>query len=251
VKRRDLERHLRAHGCREIGGSKHAKWRGPTIIKPVVILLIAAVLAAVLAAKGASGAPAREAGCLPRRAHAVAEDREVRIYSLTAPYMIGTHRYTHEVSYACLRRSGAIMKLTAPDRRQLASTKLLALNGTMVAYTISDFGVDTGSTEIVTADVATRRFKLTVPAAGGFTDACVIYFREIKDLAVTDRGSVAWIARVGHGCKTETFQVLDSSSFQEPTLLDEGLEVAPESLRTTKRGISWEDARRRLYALLP
>ena len=29
VKRRDLERHLRAHGCREIGGSKHAKWRGP------------------------------------------------------------------------------------------------------------------------------------------------------------------------------------------------------------------------------
>jgi mRNA interferase HicA len=29
VKRRDLERHLRAHGCREIGGAKHAKWRGP------------------------------------------------------------------------------------------------------------------------------------------------------------------------------------------------------------------------------
>jgi predicted RNA binding protein YcfA (HicA-like mRNA interferase family) len=29
VKRRDLERHLQAHGCREIGGSKHAKWRGP------------------------------------------------------------------------------------------------------------------------------------------------------------------------------------------------------------------------------
>lgn len=29
MKRRDLERHLRAQGCREIGGSKHAKWRGP------------------------------------------------------------------------------------------------------------------------------------------------------------------------------------------------------------------------------
>jgi len=29
VKRRDLERHLQANGCREIGGSKHAKWRGP------------------------------------------------------------------------------------------------------------------------------------------------------------------------------------------------------------------------------
>lgn len=29
MKRRDLERHLRAEGCREVGGSKHAKWRGP------------------------------------------------------------------------------------------------------------------------------------------------------------------------------------------------------------------------------
>lgn len=29
MKRRDLERHLRAHDCHEVGGSKHAKWRGP------------------------------------------------------------------------------------------------------------------------------------------------------------------------------------------------------------------------------
>lgn len=29
MKRRDLERHLRGNGCREVGGSKHAKWRGP------------------------------------------------------------------------------------------------------------------------------------------------------------------------------------------------------------------------------
>lgn len=29
MKRRDLERHLSEHGCREVGGSKHAKWRGP------------------------------------------------------------------------------------------------------------------------------------------------------------------------------------------------------------------------------
>jgi predicted RNA binding protein YcfA (HicA-like mRNA interferase family) len=31
VKLRDLERHLRAQGCREIGqGGNHTKWRGPT-----------------------------------------------------------------------------------------------------------------------------------------------------------------------------------------------------------------------------
>ncbi|MGI8412303.1 MAG: type II toxin-antitoxin system HicA family toxin [Solirubrobacteraceae bacterium] len=30
MKRRDLERHLRANGCRLVGeGANHAKWRGP------------------------------------------------------------------------------------------------------------------------------------------------------------------------------------------------------------------------------
>ena len=29
MKRRDLERHLRENGCHEVGGAKHAKWRGP------------------------------------------------------------------------------------------------------------------------------------------------------------------------------------------------------------------------------
>ena len=28
MKRRELEGYLRAHGCYEVGGSKHAKWRG-------------------------------------------------------------------------------------------------------------------------------------------------------------------------------------------------------------------------------
>ena len=29
MKRRDLERHLREHGCHQVGGAKHSKWRGP------------------------------------------------------------------------------------------------------------------------------------------------------------------------------------------------------------------------------
>jgi len=31
VKRRDLERHLREHGCEQVDeGGNHARWRGPT-----------------------------------------------------------------------------------------------------------------------------------------------------------------------------------------------------------------------------
>jgi predicted RNA binding protein YcfA (HicA-like mRNA interferase family) len=37
MKRRDLERHLRDHGCRYIGeGARHAKWRGPAGAASVV-----------------------------------------------------------------------------------------------------------------------------------------------------------------------------------------------------------------------
>jgi len=37
VKRRDLERHLRAHGCRRIDeGGNHVRWIGPTEERSVV-----------------------------------------------------------------------------------------------------------------------------------------------------------------------------------------------------------------------
>jgi hypothetical protein len=208
-------------------------------------------MASPIAASGAGARPLGHERCLPRRAHAVAEDREVRVYSMEATYMVGAYRYSHEVTYACLLRSGTAMKLTEPHHHRPASSKLVALDGTMAAYTYSDVGVDTSSTEIVSANVAARRVMLTVPNAAGFVDACVISLRELKDLAVTDHGSVTWILRTGQGCQTQTFQVYDASTSSEPTLLDEGLGIDPESLLVSNRSVSWEDGGRRRYALLP
>lgn len=120
----------------------------------------------------------------------------------------------------------------------------------MVAYTYSAMGVDTGETGIASVDVASRRRLLTTPNVAGFTDACVIEFREIKDLVVTDHGSIAWILRVGHHCKTVTFQVYDASMASGPALLDEGLGIEPASLRVSARAVSWETDGERRYARL-
>jgi hypothetical protein len=35
VKRRDLERHLRQHGCFAVGGTKHTKWRSPNGVSAI------------------------------------------------------------------------------------------------------------------------------------------------------------------------------------------------------------------------
>jgi hypothetical protein len=216
-----------------------------------IVLIGNLAMASLIMASGAGARSPHHERCLPRRAHVVAEDRDVRIYSIKARYMVGAHRYPYEVTYACLLRSGTTMKLTEPNHHWPASDTFVTLNGTMVAYAYSDVGVDTGSTEIVAANVAAHRILLTVPNATGFIDACVIAFRELKDLVVTDHGSVAWILRMGHGCQTQTFQVYDRSSSSETTLLDEGMGIEPESLRVSNRSVSWEDGGRRRYALLP
>jgi len=210
--------------------------------------------AVVLGSAAIGGGPAAGAAshpmCLPRRAHTVAEDSQVRVFALEAPYTVAGHRYTHEVTYACLLRSGSRMKLGRPRHPGPGAEHLVALDGTMVAYTHSEVFVDTGKTAIVSANVATRRVLLRSPDAAGFTDGCVISFREVKDLVVTEGGAVAWTLRTGHGCKTETFQVYDQAVGGEPTLLDEGPEIEPESLRVTGRGVGWEVAGERRYALL-
>lgn len=208
------------------------------------------LLAAALIGSGSTAGAAPHQTCLPAQAHTVAENREVRVFALEAPYTVNGHRYTHEVTYACLLRTGARMKLGNPRRSGPGAEHLVALDGTMVAYTRSETFVDTGKTEIVSANVATRRVLIRSPNVAGFTDACIISFREVKDLVVTESGAVAWTLRRGHNCKTETFQVFDQDIGGEPTLLDEGPEIDPESLRVTGRGVGWEDAGERRYAVL-
>jgi hypothetical protein len=158
---------------------------------------------------------------------------------------------THEGTYACLLRRGTTVTLAKPSRYHQDSIHHVVLAGAIIAYTYSNHGVDTGSTGITAVDVASGRTLLTVPGAGGFVDGCFIGFREITDLVVTYRGSVAWIVRKGARCQTTTFEVYSAQVSGTPALLEEGPAIGSESLRLSHRTVSWENAGQRRFAHLP
>jgi hypothetical protein len=196
-------------------------------------------IAVLIAAAGAIAGQGRPI-CLPPHAQTIAKDRDVRVYSLAGKPP------THEGIYACLLRRGTTVALARDMRNYPTSIDHIALAGAIVVYTEDTHGVDTGSTDIVVVDVAGRHTLLTIPGAGGFVDACVIGFREVTDLVVTRRGSVAWIVRKGARCKTTTFEVYSAQvSATAPALLEEGPAVAPGSLRLSHQTVSWENARQR------
>jgi hypothetical protein len=117
-------------------------------------------------------------------------------------------------------------------------------------FTDSTHRVDTGSTSIVVVNVAARRILLTIPGVGDFMDACVISFRDLTDLVVTDRGSVAWIVRKGVNCRTTTFEVHSAHASGAQSLLEEGPAIVPGSLRVSGQAASWESGGQRRSASL-
>ena len=82
-------------------------------------------------------------------------------------------------------------------------------------------------------------------------DACIIGFREVTDLVVTYRGSIAWIVRKGAQCKTTTFEVHSAQVSGTPALLEGGPAIGPGSLRLSHQTVSWENAGQRRSAHLP
>jgi hypothetical protein len=202
-------------------------------------LFAAAVVSAALAmGTGAAAGRGQRARCTPPHSKTVARDRDVRVYSLAgkAPGQGGT--------YACQLRSGSTIALAKPRRYRPDSIGHVVLAGTIVAYTDSAHGVDAGSTDIVVVNVAARRRLFTVPGVGGFVDACVISFRDVTDLVVTDRGPVAWIVRKGADCRTATFEVRSARTSGVQVLLEEGPAIAPGSLRVSGQTASWESGGR-------
>lgn len=202
------------------------------------------VSAAVVMGTGAAAGRGHRSRCAPAHSETVARDREVRVYSLA------NKTPGHDGTYACLLHSGSTVALVKPRRYRPDSIGHIALAGTIVAYTDSTHGVDTGSTGIVVVNVAARRTLLTIPGVGGFIDACVISFREVTDLVVTDRGSVAWIVRKGANCRTATFEVHSAHASGAQSLLEEGPAIVPGSLRVSGQTASWESGGQRRSASL-
>jgi hypothetical protein len=198
----------------------------------------------LLASSVAAAGRGDRSRCAPPGAHAIAQDRDVQVYSLagSTPGQGG--------SYACLRRGSGTVALAQPGPLGQGSIEHVALAGPIVAFTDSTHGVDTGSTNIVVVNVASGGTLLSIPGVGSFVDACIISFRDIADLVVTHRGSVAWIVREGTRCQTVTFGVYRAQTSGTPALLEEGPAIAPQSLRVSHQTVSWENGGQRKSAPL-
>lgn len=202
------------------------------------------VSAALVIGTGAAAGRGHRSRCVTAHSETVARDRDVRVYSLA------NKASGHDETYACLLHSGSTVALAKPRRYRPDSIDHIVLAGTIVAYTDSTHGIDTGNTGIVVVNVAARRTMLTIPGVGGFIDACVISFRDVTDLVVTDRGSVAWIVRKGANCQTATFEVHSAHASGAQSLLEEGPAIAPRSLRVSGQVASWESSGQRRSASL-
>ncbi len=200
--------------------------------------------AALVMGTGAAAGRGHRSRCAPAHSETVARDRDVRVY------LLASRAPGHDGTYACLLHSGSTIALAKPRRYRPDSIGHVVLAGTIVAYTDSTHGVDTGSTGIVVVNVAARRTLLTIPGVGGFIDACVISFRDVTDLVVTDRGSVAWIVRKGANCRTTTFEVQSAHASGAQSLLEEGQAIVPGSLRVSGQTASWESGGQRRAASL-
>lgn len=218
-----------------MGDSTRKRWIASSV---VVCILLAAIT--LLPSAGATSA--HRASCLPRRAHTVAQDRMVRVYALTTKNP-ANGMIESEMTYACLLRTGKKVKLTEHESGRFpGSVDNITLGGPMVAFTYSTHGIDTGKVDIVVVNVASRHQLLKLPEVGGHVDSCIISFTDIEDLVVSDRGSVAWIAATGRGCHVKTFQVYTALVGGTPTLVEEGPEIAPESLSLYKHKLTWKEA---------
>jgi hypothetical protein len=202
------------------------------------------VSAALMMSTAAAAGRGHRSRCAPAHSETVARDRDVRVYSLAGKTP------GHEGTYACLLHSGSTLALAKRRRYRPDSIGHIVLAGTIVAFTDSTHGVDTGSTSIVVVTVAARRILLTIPGVGGFIDACVISFRDVTDLVVTDRGAVAWIVRKGVNCRTTTFEVHSAHASGAQSLLEEGPAIVPGSLRVSGQAASWESGGQRRSASL-
>jgi hypothetical protein len=150
---------------------------------------------------------------------------------------------------ACLvgRRVGMTLIPAPPPHARpgpffLGAIGKIALAGPVVAYVIDRLtGVDTSSSELVVADVATRRVLRSAPV-GYSVDAGILAYEALTALVVTSDGAVAWVEEQGGARSASVVSVYAAPAKGAAVLLDEGPAIDPTSLVLSGGTLSWSDA---------
>ncbi len=191
-------------------------------------------------APAASGAP----GCAPAGARVLARDATVRVYE-TVPK-------SGRAIGACLVGHAGHMTLLAaqPHVGLHRSLGRFELAGRIVAFLETRFGVDSGTSTLVVADIGARRILRSVHA-GSYADAGILDRRSVTRFVLTARGSIAWISE-----HTQRQQLVEVAVHAAPphgaaVLLDSGRDIDPNLLRLSGSTLSWSRAGSEHTATMP
>lgn len=181
--------------------------------------------------------------CSPAHAHTLAKDRYIRIYSLVSTPL-------REGVFACVLSRGTTTALTGKAEGCCHSVGHITLNGTIVAFTESAHGVDSGCEGILVVGLVSKRTLQSISPVACWVDAGIIRSGKLTDLVVTSQGSVAWIVSESMFRRTPTYKVHSARAPGGTTLLDESASIVPGSLQLSNGVASWEDAGQRKSAQL-
>jgi hypothetical protein len=176
---------------------------------------------------------AGEGGCQPAGAHLIYREGLVHIYT-SAPLS----RPALGPVEACLTGYEGHMTLLGASAHFGVSLKVAATSGPLVAYLITTFGVDSGSTSLRVADVPARRVlrELTV---GNYIDGGILEREAPTRVVLGPEGAVAWIAASHGPDQRVSYAVRTAATIGHVQTLDEGRTIAPGRLRLLGGRIIW------------
>jgi hypothetical protein len=212
-------------------------------------LAAGALAGGALGAAGTRASAARAAGrppCPPPGAHVLARDRLLRVYSTGTGLGAGV--------VACRLRTGTRMTLLpGPGQRPPGLQRGVGgfeLAGGLVGYRETQFGIDSGTTRLLIADVGRRRVLRSI-AGGSYVDAGLILSERVDVFVLTAAGAVAWVTtRREHGQLTGV-TVSAAPPRGSAAVLDRGTAIDPTSLRLSGATLSWRDGGATRTARMP
>jgi hypothetical protein len=150
---------------------------------------------------------------------------------------------------ACIvgRRVGMTLVPAPPPharrRASAGSIETIVLAGPVVAYVVHRLtGIDTGSSELIVADVATRRILRSAPV-GYSVDAGFGGHEALTALVAASDGAVAWISeRRSPQPGGLTVSVHSAPPRGAAVVLDEGPAIDTASLELSGGALVWSDA---------
>lgn len=202
--------------------------------------LLPVALVACVFLTGSAGASARQRPpkrCGPKSAMTLRRDKRARVFQLPVEGRRGD-----QPTYGCLFSTRHWWRLDRPKGWSSLNRETLVLRAPWVAYSITSMGIDSGGSGISVKNLRTGAETQTYGAVTLPPFRGPETFTSIAKIVLQDDGNVAWIGReVSIGNQTPRLQV-ELGNSAGLSVLDEGPDIAPDSLSLDGSTLTWSNA---------